>query len=241
MIDFFFKKKEIVFDCFTYDASTYEYAKIAPAVKTIPDWFKSIPSKFTAPSQYVDYSEVPTLKSCYGLLEYFKQSFVLPMWSEVVIKTTDTEFFWEFTTILDRPVSHEDIQTNNVFSNIFFHLKFIPPWQIRCKDDVKVLFVEPFWNSCVDQSFFNSFKVQPGIVNFKFSSSPNVNTFIKKTNNRFKIEHGYPLVQMFPLTEEKVKFCNHLVTLEEYRKMSLVPPHTTFHRLKKAREIFKND
>lgn len=241
MIDFFFKKKELVLDCFTYDGPTYENSKIVPAVKIIPSWFKSTPAKYKYESRYVDYNEAPTVKSCYGILEYFKQSFVIPMWSDITIKITEEDLFWEFFKGLDEVIIHENILTNNVFSDTFFHIKFLPPWHIRCNQDLNVLFVEPFWNSCVNENVFNLLHIQPGMVNFKITSTPNVNVFIKKTNDRFKIEHGSPLVQMFPMTDKTVKLKNHLVTYEEFKKIALEPPYTALQRAKKAREMLKND
>jgi hypothetical protein len=62
--------------------------------------------------------------------------------------------------------------------------------------------------------------VCPGVANFKYQFSANVNIFIPNEVPRtFVIPHGRPLVQLVPLTERKIKLKTHLVTDTEFLRL----------------------
>jgi hypothetical protein len=64
-----------------------------------------------------------------------------------------------------------------------------------------------------------------GLINFKDTAHPNVNAFVPKKNATYSLNAGTPMVYLIPLTERKVEFKNHLVSDEEYAKMSKYITH----------------
>jgi hypothetical protein len=242
MINFFFKKKEIVLDCFTFDSSVYNYAKIQPAVFYAPLWFKKVPKSYREPNRFVGYIDASTVKGCYGITEYFQQSFIMPWWGDLVVKSSPNEFgFWFAHDVYNNVSQHDPKQTNCTFIEHYEHLKFHPPWVFKCTKDINFLLVEPFWNNSVSPTIRNNFIVQHGVINFKNGMTPNINVFIPKDNFRIQLNHNEPLVQFFPLTDKKIKVVNHLVSQEEFNNKMIMPPKVFLKRMWKGKRIEKND
>ena len=221
MLQFLFKPKPIVLDCFTIDPFAYEYAKIAPATENYPEWWKSIPPTYPSRKKYLNgethYN--PTIKSCRGLTSLYKESFVIPMWAHLEMEIQQEEFRWGLNTDVDYfdrqwITSHPPQQYNGwVDNDKYMHVKILSPWWVRTKSDTNFAFVDPVWN----RSNINSYTVLPGLMDFKYQNTTNVNIMIEKRDeyHRVDIKPGDPLVQIIPLTEHKVTLKHHLVTKDE--------------------------
>ena len=229
---FKFKKKKIVFDAFTYNAAAAKLFPITSPKRHIPDWFKKLPS-----TKVIDIdpehnpgltAEAPTFKSCAGFLDLYKTGFMMPAWTD--FKVTTNSKGDGHIHLYDSASAHQSQPTgespqgqshprwqlgeNNPAFNSLIHLKFITPWRIEEKTGCKLLWIAPTWNQypTVVPS------VAPGITEYKYQDTVNVNTFWPKADRRHTIEAGTPLVHLIPLTDAKVEFKIHEVDESEFFK-----------------------
>lgn len=240
MIDFFFKKKEVTVDFFTDVATVYNTAKPVNSAKILPQWFKSMPKSYDAHNEFVGNYKLPTMKSCQGIIDYYKNSIVLPIWSDFILDVTPEDYGYLFSSSDFNIEQHSHKQTHNAFNN-YHHAKFINPWGVKCKSNIDFLVVEPFWNSSTNTNRFENFHIFSGCVNFKYVFCAHINVLIKKTHARIEFSLGEPFVHIFPLTDKKIKIATHLVTSQELANITPQPAFTFFQRYKTFKRLSGNE
>lgn len=213
---FFFKRKEIVLDCFTTRPDVYTYFPIQPASKLIPDWWKKLPSNYTTNGL----DQNPTLKGCPGFIDYYSSAISIPLWADLSIKTTESNKSVEWLCA-DRNTqiqAHDLAQLGSYLNrNKFIHLKIVTPWLLNCKEEIKFVFSGNNW--CLDTP--QDLVIPNGVTNFKYQNSVNINMLLFFRGNQIlKLNANSPVINMFPMTEKKVKLKINLVSEEEYSKIS---------------------
>lgn len=215
MISFFFKRKQRTVDCLTDDPSAFKYHSISPAIEFFPDWWKKMPSYHASPDQNGLVVENPTIKKCIGFMNLFRRGVVLPLWSDIDIETNNSGYRYSFVKQhynKDLPLSehHPDWQYGPAFSNAL-HMKLMSPWFLVQNSYYEYVFQPMTWNT-IDQ--WHKYTVLPGIMDFKYQHSTNVNMFLEK-NSRMRIEAGTPMYQIIPISDDEIIFKNHLVDTKE--------------------------
>lgn len=238
---FFFKRKEIVVDCFTSNLAIHDVFPIQPSIKFLPEWWKKLPSTTTQTINSIEVSN-GTIKICDGFISYYKNSITIPMWCDLGVKTT-SEGSWNYLFAGTEPTaegvtSHNRDEYGPAFDN-YIHLKIMSPWIISEKTGVNFLFTYPFWNNFDKKGYP---LVPPGIVEYKHQNTSNVNVFFKKENSQFIFNSGDALVNLIPLTDKKVIVKNHLVTPNEYHVLSSKSGynHSFFGKYKKTKKIMQS-
>lgn len=217
---FFFKKSKVIVDCFTSNASAFEFAKPNNAIKFIPDWWRNIPKSHIAENNFF---EQPTLKQCDGVINNFKHGLVLPMWCDFAVEFSPkgTNYFrYQFADKFSEASAHNTVQFNNyIKDDEIQHLKFHSPWFLSCKENIYWVWIDPKWNTIK----VNDYVVLPGISSFKYQSSTNINILFYREEKTKKVEikYGTPLVHMIPLTDKKLVLKHHLVDQNEIPKLKL--------------------
>jgi len=219
MIDFFFKRKQRTVDCFTDDPSAYEYHAITPAIEFYPEWWKKMPGQQPVPDKNGLTVDTPTIKKCIGFMNLYQKGVVLPLWSSIVIETSSNNYRYSFAKQhfnKDLPLAdyHPEWQTGPAFDN-FLHMKLGSPWFLMQNKYCEYLFQPMTWNT-IDA--WHQYTVLPGIMDFKYQNSTNVNLFLEK-NSRINIEAGTPMYQIIPVTDDDIIFKNHLVDSNEINKI----------------------
>ena len=76
---FFFKKKNIVVDCFTTSVTAYKYHPIKKASEFLPEWWKKVPAYNNVSSPYSNNMMVErtSIKKCTGFTSLYKNGFIL--------------------------------------------------------------------------------------------------------------------------------------------------------------------
>lgn len=240
MIDFFLKKKEIIVDCFTDNPWVYNTAKPTYSNKIMPSWFKAMPKSYEVKNNFVGTYKEPTIKSCTGLVDYYKNSIVLPVWSDFILNVTPENYGYLFCQNSFSVEENFSKVTNHVFDD-YHNVKFISPWHFKSKSDVNFLCVEPFWNTCTNFEKFKNFHIFSGCTNFKYVSAVNVNALINKTHARMEFSLGDPFMHIFPLSDKKIKIFTHLVTPQELQIIINPPAPAFFNRYKKLRKFANNE
>lgn len=216
-----FKRKQISIDAFTHHSGVYNHFPIQSSEKFLPEWWKSIKNNYTINQNGID---VPhsTIKRCTGIIENYKNSFMIPMWSDLIINTKENgDWVWAGSAQnCDELLylnSHDRMQYGETFNDLI-HVKITSPWVIEEKTGIKFHLTSPFWNNIENlQNYF----IAPGIIDFKYQNDTNVNLFLPKKNNTVQLNCGSPLCQIIPLTEYDVKIKCHQLTKEEYNNRKL--------------------
>jgi hypothetical protein len=235
---FWFKKKITVLDCFTSEFAAYDKFKVDKAVRYLPEWYK----KLDKGNPYIDPTKPlrSTMKKCAGFLDYFKNSFALPAWDYIYFRISESDVGSSLNN--QRVTSHSSDQYGTFLDPTFKHFKIVPPWLIHSNNKVKA--IQTFSPWCYSPNH-NPEKLMhlPGVVDFYYQNSTNVNLFIRKavTSNEPSIitfEPGVPLVFYTPLEDIRIKFKYHLISESEYKQRELFISHTPgINRLKINREF----
>jgi hypothetical protein len=223
---FFFKKKKVVVDCFTKFSPAYEYHPISRAIKTTPTWWDELPSKIDIVNSLGINLPSLTMKSCNGFVDLYRKSFIISMWSDLVIKTS-SDGAWSYQYALDAGVaiqSHSRDQYGSEFDG-YVHLKLTTPWCIKEKTGVQFYLADATWNRI---KHINKWFTPPGVLDFKYHTTNNINMFVNKVDNQFMINAGQPMMMATPLSEHNVEIKNHLIDASEYDKMKVLSVPNTF-------------
>lgn len=223
---FIFKKKTLNLDFFTSRPSAHDLFPPDYSNKFIPEWWKKLPQTFEKPGAFFP---TGTIKSCYGFRSYYKQGFMIPLWSDFAIDVAqagDINTRWKFS---DDSIasSHPPDQWDAYLSPLYYtHIKLHSPWFVTCKDPVDFIVQQPLWN----QTEIGNYTLLPGVVDFKYQQSTQINMMVKHLDNRrrFIIPSGTPIIQFVPLTDRKIKIHTHLVSVEEEEKIWKRPIKISF-------------
>jgi hypothetical protein len=222
---FWFKKKKIVVDCFIDNKFLVDNVSIAPSIKNTPEWWKSIPSQVEVQESHNIIIETSTIKRCIGFLDLYKNSFTLPLWSDVCVNVNEHEISWKFADGLSRMESHNPIQYGNNFSDLR-HIKIMCPWILNEKTGCNFIYMQSTW-SMLDSELKNLI-MPPAILNFKHQHYLHVNIFLPSKPQSYFVKVGTPLVHLIPMTENEVEFKSHHIDSNEYQTMSKTNRCLTF-------------
>ena len=214
MFDIIIRPSVLHVDCFTACVPAYEYAPIENATKFYPEWWKKLP-KESLGHQPKPWIPQPTMKSCQGFIDSYRNSLIMPMWSDTLIKVNENNLDVTFSHNWFHQ-SHDYFQREGYLKN-FHHLKIISPWIFKTKQDIYWSFKKPIYN------FENplDFLLFEGVIEFKYQHSTNINIGIKKINKTIKLNFRDPIVLLTPHTEKKIKFKNHFVdSMEKFQMLS---------------------
>jgi hypothetical protein len=214
---FFFKKQEIVLDCFTHLPQVYEYAKIDYANKFIPEWWKE--------TKGVIQPDTLTIKRCQGFIDFYKTGIIIPSWFELdltLTKNTDLKSMKLVSSCDDLSTtgSHHYKQFE-LFSNNGNrqNIKLQSPWHLKTKENLNFTWSAPIWNS--QDTMFN-LALLPAVVNYRYQHSTNINYLFERRDieQKIKIMPQTPLVMLHPHTDKNIVIKNHLVSLEKFMNVN---------------------
>lgn len=223
----FFRKKEVVLDCYTTDPAIYKHAKITSGIKHFPEWWKElVPSGSNWQKVHKERSDFfgqKTMKNCPGFVNLYKKSFVLPLWSDlrfyIPSKPIKNYFEYSFADEYSKADYHSHEQHNNHYSDDDYqHVKIISPWFLKCDSDIEWVSMPPVWETINN---LESLKFLSGTLNFRHQNGTHVSLFIKKEEEDLYIDIpcNFPLAFYLPLTERKIKVKHHLVSESELKKV----------------------
>jgi len=228
---FIFKKSKIVLDCFTSNKNVLEFTPIDKAIKFYPEWLKNTP-KFLDKTFY----PASTIKNCTGIIDYYKQGFMIPLWTDLSINVQNRSYQWQFADYKSEAKEHNSAQWDTyVSAQNYGHLKLISPFKIISKNDIDFHFTKPFWNFEPKSSYY----IPSGNVNYKYNHSTEINMFIDLTENKvINIDLGTPLAHIIPLTDKEVILKHHLISDEEYKNLPVI--HTFVNSYSKYKKLVQN-
>lgn len=227
--------KPVYVDCYTKNSNALVAAKLKPALKFIPAWWRDLPPTMEAPIlEGVNHARypVPTMRSCAGFMDLYKKSFCVPAPCDIQIYVGpegSDEYYWRYSENDYALKAHPQFQMGGFMQQgTHQQLQLGSPWGLRCEEEINFLIFDPFWHDGDDP--YRTL-VPPGVVNFKYQSGLNCNIFVKRhpTEGRHVlIKYGSPLAFILPLTERKVVFRYSFMKPEDEAK--LFHPRAKFSR-----------
>jgi hypothetical protein len=207
----FMKRSLVQLEAFTTNEHLAKYFAIQKSTNFYPQFWKSI-AKATRDEN--DMYDRPTIKTCTGLLDFFQDSFTIPLWSDLAIKVEADKYAWQFSQTNCSAVHHDNQQRIGYLEK-YHHLKLISPWMLRCNSDIKFAFTEDTWNITDETA---PIRVLNGVVDYKYQHGTNVNIMVPSAPASYLLQCGQPIANLRPLTEKKVKLTVHVVSEGEYGK-----------------------
>lgn len=201
-------KKPIIVDCFTDKQHVYDFAKVDRGIRFMPEWWKNMPPTYLSNNQF---TVNPTIKRCPGFINYYKNSFVVPLWSDLGVDTRDG-IAWQFSDQQSVAELHPQEQLGPLLPG-YQHIKLLNPWLMQCNEPVEFLADSLLYS--MPEDVLGS----PGIIEFFYQTGANINLFFRR-GNLYNLQHGTPLLSLIPLTERKVEFKCHLVTPLEWSRIN---------------------
>jgi hypothetical protein len=209
---FQFPKKKIVLDCFTYNENILKTAPIVLAPKLIPDWWKKLPTSTYKNSFF----PMGTMRNCSGMVEYYKKSVAIPLWSDLAMNVNSEQgFIWQFSDRATEAHIHDISTEATGFLNNWGHFKIISPWFLSCKEDINWVWSHPTYSFPEN----NDVITPPAIVNFKHQHATNLNMLINLSKQKtITLLQGQPMIHLTPMSDRKVEVVRHLISIEEYNR-----------------------
>jgi hypothetical protein len=234
MFTFFHRKKKVILDCFTDNKMAHGVTPIVRAIKTIPDWWKSLPKTYNE-EPIKAFHDKPTMKNCAGFVELYKRGFVIESWGDFSFQvSSDHTYNWKCSNpYLSGVDGHSPTQYGLSFKR-HEHAKLVSPWMFRCDKNHYFMFSPATWS--LDNYDFH---ILPGVVEYHYQNSTSINMMIpiKQEKYSFDILAGMPLVHIIPLNDScSYEIRNHHVSTEELNKIrnnTAVYGHNSYNRMKK--------
>lgn len=215
----------VYLDCYTSNADAYKYAKIEPAARFYPKWWKKLKNKYSVidPSNpQLEMRESGTMRSCAGFTDLFKSALCIPLWSDLrlTVGPIGTDFYkWLYADGRSRAGVHGQAQRGDFMPDSEYqHFKLVTPWRIKCEEDVKFLLFDPTWTGDAN----NGVITPPGVLEFKYQAAANVNILVARDLESPRVvdlKYGTPLAFLAPLTERRVVLRYHLISTEEFERL----------------------
>ncbi len=237
---FFFKRPNIVVDCFTFSKSVYDLYKIRKANSFFPEDIKNIPPVVNTMFGKSDIQvPTPTIKRCTGIKDLYKNGAIIPFWTEFFAEPRKHAEGKCDAGLISTPYSfttHPKVQYPGILED-YYHLKFLSVWNLREKKGIEFLWIPATWNIL---NHSQDFLIPPGMINFKMVNQTNLNIFVNKKCEKLHISAGTPLVHIIPITESYVEYKCHLVSEKEFDDIDVVPRDYSFLTMGRNKTYFKD-
>lgn len=171
-----------------------------PTKAFIPTWWKNMP-----PNQSPDTLHMPirTVKMCPSFPDYFSQGYVIPLWSDVVMKydKVDGVYGWRMgqpdNNLMGWDVHSPDqflnyVEPNFQGLNATFTFKALSPWRIITPPGYSVLQLPVFYH------FNKDISVLPGVIHTDIHHETNQQVLYHGNGKEIVLKRGTPFVQYIP-------------------------------------------
>jgi hypothetical protein len=222
---FWFKKKSIVVDCFTWSESAFKLYPVRKALPFYPDIIKKLPTSVTMQDNQtkIDFP-TPTIKQCSGITGLYRYGAVIPFWTDYICqpnKAVENNALG-LTSLYGGGLSHHPRQQYPGLFEDFVNIKITGIWNFVEPTGVKFIVMPTVYNL---NNFNYNFIIPPALSYFDIQAECNLQLFVRKDSPDFTILAGTPILQIIPLvdTDRKVEYVNHLVDMKEFLKKGQIP------------------
>lgn len=203
------KKNLEKFTFVTHDEMIYEYFKVSEGHKYYPEWWKELDTNLYADDLYNNSlprsssNKVLTTKSCPGITDLYKNSFVMPLWCEIDLNVTENYVNAKVSDQMTKIESHGSEQRGSFLdSSKYQHIKINTPWLVETKSNIKFLICACMFSN---ENLINGLYIPNGIRSFDISASTNIHGFVKKEDRNINLKAGSAMLHLFALTDKKIQ------------------------------------
>lgn len=229
-----FKNKKIEIDFLTFDP--FLFKNLPPTFKTenFPPWFKNIKPYFKESliSENFPTLNVPTIKKCPAINDYFLTGIDFPLWSDIdfFIDTKNKSIDWRYSndyknlTLIN---CHSSDQYSGLSEN-FLHVKIICPWIASCNKNISWLMTRPTYSNFIFDK--QGIVFCDGITQFKNNFVMNINLFFPLNRESYNVSFsaGEKFFRLIPLTENNVSIKIKECTEEYFNNAALINRKISF-------------
>jgi len=203
-----FKRSTIELHFYTDNKMVYDCFPIRPASEYFPQWWRDLPKYPKIP----DWNTPSTMKGCNGILDLHKNSFVIPLWCELMLKREYVDDRPDIKLMFANDSFTSQCHPNFQFTGLLDHdrwsiHKLMNPWVIQCQENLRLLSHDCSYHRGVvfgDVVFF------PGISDPYMEPELNPFLAVKHDMPDTVMPAGMPLIYLTPVTDRRVKiFCHY--------------------------------
>ena len=207
----FSKPKKNVVDFFTHDPMVFEFFQIRKGTNFYPEWWRQIPNNLYESNRFLPEQspseKKKTLKHCPGFSELHKQSYIMPLWTELEMQINNNNWQAKVSDHSTKITSHSAYQRGSyACPSKFQHIKIDTPWQSISKKGIKFL-ISPC--SFTSDKLLTDFFIPNAIRSYDISHGNNIHGFVEIKENIINLEAGMPFIHLFPLTDKKTQIRCH--------------------------------
>jgi len=222
---FWFKKKKLVVDCFTWDEAAFKVYPVRKSLPFYPDIIKKMPSSVTMKDNQTNV-DVPlaTIKQCSGISGLYKYGAIIPFWTDYICqpkRSLENKSAFGVSAGNKQPAEHPRIQYPGLFDD-FVNVKIDGVWNFVEPKGTKFIVMPTVYNL---NNFNYNFIVPPALSYFDIQAQCNLQLFVRKDSPDFTILAGTPILQVIPLVDNdrEVEYKNHLVDVSEFARKGAIP------------------
>jgi hypothetical protein len=216
-----FLKKPITLSFYTNSVWAYERAQWQKAVLHKPQWWKDLP--VATEERVLELGgEAANMKGCVGFNDLYNRSFVLPLWSDLILEIGGVQNpdYWSYQFADNRSVVEVHPVSNRgdfLPHNQWQHFKLVSPWIATCEEDLSMMYTSASYHQKDPTRFFSPHAT----VNYKDQLNTDLHIFLKRsqTSRRELFKAGEIMSMVTPLTDRKVVIKHHLVSDDEFIKI----------------------
>jgi hypothetical protein len=178
------------------DPAVKEYFDIKPANKSVPQWYKDLPTR----DQY-DRSQIPTIKECMPAQDMIMSGYIIFNTYEFTLFPQPSKGIETFEPLSHNP-SHigEHLYEQcpvKIRENRKNYFKISNPWLIRTPPGYSCLIMQPFYE------FESRFQLMPAIVDTDVHDLPIELPGYLLTSDPVNVESGTPIAQIIPFKRDE--------------------------------------
>lgn len=188
-----------------------EVEPVKRATEFMPEWFKNMPQYTGVAEPKIE--DKGTAKRCPGIIDFFKDAVVLPMWCDLEMEVNsknDFKFIPSNKNCVFQVHPHEQF-LDHVQTSYKLILKPLSPWRFKTPKGYSIIQLPMFYN------FSDVFETLPGTIWTDIHHEVNPQMAIKKTG-RFTIARGTPLAMYIPIKRENINLSISEYT-DKYKKI----------------------
>lgn len=193
--------KKIIFSPAIRNIDIYKEYVPKPAKFYIPEWYKKTPVSTAENKSETPLPTNATIKQCVPILDSMMTGYIIPLWTDVLIRKNNDELAINASSPQVYFESHPKLQNPNYpnTEHEYAFLKFINPWHIITPKGYSSLIISPLHNP-------NPWvKVLEGVVDTDTWHEINIPAYIINPNREGVMPAGTPLVQVIPFKRETWK------------------------------------
>ena len=177
-----------------------ELEPVQPANKFFPEWFKKMPRWVEEGNPF----DKGTFKNCPGIVDFYKDAFVIPLWADFYLNVSEKDFGWkcsneDFTMSLHYKEQFLDHTPKNVKKDVMVVAKTDCPWRVKTSKGWGMLQLPMFYD------FNEDFECLPGLTYTEWSHQINQQLLLKK-KGEFLLKKGTPIAMYKPVKLDKINY-----------------------------------